>query len=121
MRSALSLAQLRLQRAPLVGRIERRIVVGERTRALDMQRCEHRPCEPDDMSDLLLERGELTEVERVRIAGRAREARKISFLVRDRMTAVRLVGAVVTNKMYEILGRRCPDGHEAAEVHEQAA
>jgi hypothetical protein len=39
-----------------------------------MQRCKHRPFEPDRMTDLLLERGEFVEIERVRIAGRAREA-----------------------------------------------
>src|SRR6266545_1872084 len=37
------------------------------------------------------------------------------------MAAIRLVGAVVADEMHEVLRRRRPDGHEAAEVHQQAA
>ena len=57
----------------------------------------------------------------VRIAGRARRGREIDLGVRDRMPAVRLVGAVLHHEVDEVLGRCRGDRYQAAEIHQQAA
>src|SRR3989442_1269550 len=80
-----------------------------------------RPLLAEDMSDLLLEGGEVEEFVALRIACRAREAPEIELRVRERMSAVRLVGAILAEEMDQVPGRGGADRHQRSEIHQQAA
>ena len=86
-----------------------------------MQRREDRPVLLEDMGGLLLEIGKLRKVVHVGVAGRARHGGELDLGVRDRMSAVGLVGAVLDHDMDEVLRRGRGNGHEAPEIHQQAA
>src|SRR6266516_2874846 len=101
--------------------VEVGIVVGERLRALDVQRGEHRPVLLEHVRGLLLEIGEFRELVHMRITGRARHGGELDPGVRDRVRTVRLVGSVLDDDMDEILRRRRGDGDQRSEVHQQAA
>src|SRR5262245_22679147 len=61
--------QLRLQRTALFGCVDHRVVIGERPRARDAQRGEHRTVLSENVRDLLLEGGQLREVVAGGVAG----------------------------------------------------
>src|SRR5437899_13088465 len=87
-----------------------------------LQISENRPRPRQQRADLPLEDAQLGEFMHARIACRPREAAKVYLVAtRDRMAAIRLVGAVVAHEVEEIGRRRCCDRHQAAEIHEQAA
>src|SRR6266576_5811226 len=113
--------ELRLQRATLIGGIERRIVVGEGPRALDVQRAKYGSLLAEHVRDLLLERGQLRKVIALGVAGGARQTGEIDLWIGDRVAAVGLVAAIVAHEMHKILRRNRADRDEAAEVHQQAA
>ena len=70
---------------------------------------------------LLLEIRKLREVMHVGVAGRARHGGEVHLGVRDRMSAVGLVGAVLHHDVHEVVRRGRGGGDEAAEIHQQAA
>src|SRR5258706_12921330 len=81
-----------------------------------------RPRFRQQRADLLLEDAQVEEFVHCGIARRPREAAKVHLAATgDRMAAIRLVGAVVAHEVVQIGRRRRRDGHQAAEIHEQAA
>ena len=81
----------------------------------------NRPVLRQHMGDLLLEIAQLGKIVTCGIAGGAGEAGKLDLRVGDRVAAVGLVGSVVRHEMDEVLRRDSGDGHQAAEIHQQAA
>jgi hypothetical protein len=83
---------------------------------------EHRTGFAEQGADLLPEDFQVGEVEHDAISGRTREAGEVDpVAARDGVSAIGLIGAVLAHEVIEVRRRDGAYGHQAAEIHQQAA
>src|SRR5215468_19040 len=93
-----------------------------RTAGYNLQIREYRSRLGQKSADLLLEYRQIGKFAHRAVARRTCKTRKVHPVpARDRVTAIRLVGAVLTHKVVEVGRRLRCDRHQAAEIHEQTA